>query len=221
MAEPTAASTTAAAPVQKAKWEFADGKVYEAENPEQLLEMVGKRYNDLYPEFQRIKDENSTLKQQATTGIEAAPEAEDKFSDKKYFELLSTAPLEAARYATSFIPEYQSAVSDLKQMRQVQEANAFRAMHPEFKQDAAEVDKLAQTCRSLYPNQETVSAQQMSAAYALIHFKPQESTVSQPTNPNPPIPPNQSASVAAPTKPVADMTQQELAAYIRQLEGQR
>lgn len=225
MPETTPAPTTAAAQEQKAKWEFADGKVYEAESPEKLLELVGNRYNELWPEFQRIKSENDTLKE-ATTGVTETATPPDQFDQKKYFELLSTDPLGAQRYANRFDPDYQSAVSDLRQVRQMQEANSFKAMHPDFNaDDAAEVDKLAKSCMALYPGSELYTAQQMAAAYRFIAWKPQETkTVNQNQNqPMPPVPPASTASVAVPDKPPEQMTQEELKAYIQRLEaaGQR
>lgn len=218
MSEQTATPTTAAQP-QKMSWDAPDGKHYEG-SPEELFKIASERYNNLYPQYDTLKSENAQFRQQqeliaqATRGQEPPS---DKFSNQKYWELMQTNPLEAQRYANQFDPEYQRAVTDLRVTRQNQEAAIFKASNPNFEANEANVEKLAQICNNLFPNSEVLTAQQMTAAYAYMSKqapKPAETTTA------PPVPPASTVSGTQTTPDWMNMNQDQLKAYILQLEQQ-
>jgi hypothetical protein len=220
MAEPTPTQTTVAEP-QKLTWDAPDGKHYEG-TAEDLFKISSERYNNLFPEYSKIKNEAQQAReqleiiQQATTGRSQVPE--DQFDQQKYWQLMQNNPLEAQRYANQFDPDYQRAVTDLRTTRQNQEASIFKSEHGDFDANEANVEKLARTCQELFPKTDVYTARQMSAAYALIAgTKPSQHTTPAGT---PAIPPAGSASQATGAPDITKMTQDQLKAYILQLEQQ-
>lgn len=220
-ATPTTAAQTVE-PKQKAKWEFADGKVYEADSAEELLQLVGKRYNDLWPEFKKVSEENQALTQAQQQIIEEATKGkeEGQFDSKHYFELMAQDPLKAQKYANEHDPDYQKAIAELRSIQQIQQANAFRAEVSDFKDDPSEVEQLANACVALFPGSDVFTKDQMKAAYAFTHFR--ASPGEEPAkSSSPPKPPRGSAGqVPSPINPDA-MSKEDLRKMIEKMEQEK
>lgn len=222
MPEPTASPTTPASEPQKLTWDAPDGKHYEG-SAEELFKISSERYNNLFPEYSKIKSEAQLareqleLVQQATQGVAPQPQ-NGGFDNQKYWQLMQSNPLEAQRYANQYDPDYQRAVTDLRNTRQNQEAAMFRAEHPDFDANEANVEKLAQVCQELFPGSDVYSSRQISAAHALAFAASQK----QEPRPNqPPAPPAAGSSMPSGTPDISQMDQNQLRAYIASLESQQ
>lgn len=219
MADTPTTQTTVAEP-QKLTWDAPDGKHYEG-SAEELFKISSERYNNLFPEYDKIKGEAAKAReqleivQQATRGQEPEP---DKYNPQTYWSMMQADPLKAQQYLNRFDPEYQRAVVDLRATRQNQEAAIFKGAHPDFDAvNEVNIDKLTAMCGQLFGKQDVYTALQLDAAHALA-FRQKESTTVSTTTVPPPPPPGTSGSITAPD--YTKMTQPELAAYIQSLESQ-
>lgn len=207
------ATTGTSTPPTEFSYTMADGQTYKGATPQEVMEAVGKRYDQLYGHKQKLETENAQYRQvvQSLPGQTATQAG--GFDQQKYWDLLVNNPIEAQSYLFQHTPEYQDVRQNIEAQQWQTNAAQFRTSNPDFAVNDENITKLNTLCQKLYPNASVLSAEQMSAAHAMaVRNKLYEV---QTVTPTPPPPPPNSGITQDNTAPdVNKMDQQQLREYI-------
>lgn len=213
-----AAATTGVEAPKEYSISFADGKVYKDTDPAKLASEAEKRYNSLYPEYEKLKGENANFRAQAEKMAGVQP-ANGGFDAAKYYSIWATDPIQADAYKRNFDPEWQKGLKAVEQSQFDRNVSIFCDKHPEFKPTQENAASLAKVCDQLYPGMNVLNPDQIEAAH-LKAVQEKYYTVEQvggnvPETPQkPPVPPANTTTANTQTINPEKLNQADLRAYI-------
>lgn len=105
--------------------------------------------------------------QQVVAAVGATPTpAEPRFDNDQYFRLLAEDPMKAYQYQKQFDPEWQAAKAYQQQTRLQSTVQVFFAQNPDFTQNEQNFNSLLDAATQLGFREESLTPQQLTAAYA-------------------------------------------------------